>query len=520
MPEIADIAGELLRRRKALDGMREFREYMKATGELDYKFVPAAHHLLLLDALEGLVNGGAMVDGEWMDYKRLLIMMPPGGAKSTYCSIQFTNWYFAKFPDHNMLCASNTETLAENFNRRRRNVCLTEEWKQLSNTKLSADQQGVGKFSSEAGGSITAAGVGTGILGVRSNLNLLDDPILNFEQSNSTTIMDKQWEWYQADFRSRLIPSGKELIVTTRFGKRDIPGRILDLIKSGDEKDWRVIRIPMECDTHDDPMGRKLGDRLWPEWFTQDQVDVNKRDTQRWMGMYQQIPMDESGVWVGPENIQIADVVPDKLTLVCGVDIALTVGGGDYTVFVVAGMSDKGDLYIVHVSREQVDVDQTCDKFFTLMAEYDITYFYIDDDNSSKMLQRLLIEKCKNRNKTVPLHVMPMRGQDKEIRAAPLRGWFMQKRIFICKNSIWNNAFIAEAMDFPAVDHDDQIDALSLIGRQFTSIPKPTIKNESVDAINFFLQEKDGQLMTTASLDDLFEDNKRGGILQISRRRL
>ena len=520
MQDRLDVARELLRRRQALEGMEAFSGYMRATGELDFKFEPAAHHLLLIEALEGLVKGfGYTVDGEKIHYRRLLIMLPPGAAKSTYCSIQFVSWYLARFPDHNLLCASNTETLAENFNRRRRNISLSQEWQAVSGTALSKDQQGVGKFSTERGGSVTAAGVGTGILGVRSNLNLLDDPILNFEQSNSSTIMQKQWDWYQADFRSRLIPSGKELIVTTRFGKQDIPGRILSMIKNGEEKDWRVIRIPMECDAYDDPLGRELGERLWPEWFTEDQVNVNKRDTQRWMGMYQQIPMDESGVWVGPENLQVVDELPPKLTIVCGVDIALTLGGGDYTVFAVCGMSDKGNLYVIHISREQVDIDQTCEKFFTLMEEYDILNFYIDDDNSSKMMNRLLIEMCKARSKVVPLVMMKMAGSNKEIRAGPLRGWFMQKRIFFLKNSSWNNLLVAECMDFPAVDHDDQVDALSLVGRQFTSIPKPTKESEKVTPIKYALEKHDGGTRTTATLDELFEDNKRGGVLSASRRR-
>ena len=507
-----EAARELLRRRDGLASMGGFGDYMRDTGDLDFKFPPMAHHLILIDALEGLLDPET-------DYNKLLIMMPPGGAKSTYVSIQFALWYLAKFPEHNVLCASNTETLAENFNRRRRNACLTPQWKAVSGTELSKDQQGVGKFSTLAGGSCTAAGVGTGILGTRSNLNILDDPILNFEQSNSQNIMDKQWEWYQADFRSRLIPNAYELIVTTRFCKRDIPGRILDLIKSGDETRWKVIRLPMEADSADDPLGRELGDRLWPEWFTEEQVNVNKRDTQRWMGMYQQIPMDESGVWVGPENIQVVETLPHKLTIVCGVDIALTVGGGDYTVFVTAGIDDKRNLYVIDVVREQVDVDTTCNTFFRLMEEHDITYFYIDDDNSSKMLKRLLIEKCKNRGTVIPLQVMPMRGQDKEVRAAPLRGWFMQRRIFLLKNSAWNNLLIAELMDFPAVDHDDQVDAMSLIGRQFTSIPTPTKEQARSVKLDFFLQEKDGQLMTTVPLEQLYDENRQNGVLSISRRR-
>ena len=504
-----DAAKELLRRQNALTSMIDFGDYMRDTGDLDFKFPPVAHHKILIEGVEGLLGDA--------DYNKLLIMMPPGGAKSTYVSIQFALWYMAKFPQHNILCASNTETLAENFNRRRRNACLSTQWKNISGTELAKDQQGVGKFSTVAGGSCTAAGVGTGILGTRSNLNILDDPILNFEQSNSQTIMDKQWEWYQADFRSRLIPNALELIVTTRFGKRDIPGRILDLIKKGDEKGWKVIRLPMECDSTDDPLGRELGDRLWPEWFTQEQVDVNKRDTQRWMGMYQQIPMDESGVWVGPENIQIVETLPSKLTIVCGVDIALTVGGGDYTVFVTAGIDDKRNLYVIDVVREQVDVDTTCETFFRLMETYDITYFYIDDDNSSKMLNRLLIEKCRNRGMTIPLHVMPMRGQDKEVRAAPLRGWFMQKRIFFMKNSSWNNLLVAECMDFPACDHDDQIDAMSLIGRQFTAIPTPSKDQVDNIKLEFFVQKKDGKLMTTVPLEQLYDENKGLSLVRRSR---
>ena len=512
-----DVVQELLRRRQALASLESFGDYMRATGELDFKFRPAAHHLLLIDALERLDKG---------DFTRLLIMMPPGGAKSTYVSIQFTLWYLAKYPDKVILCASNTETLAENFNRRRRNCCLARDnegnalWQTLAETTLSKDQQGVGKFSTEFGGGCQAAGVGTGIVGTRSHVNLLDDPVLNFEQSMSANQMQKQWDWYQADFRSRLVPDGKEIIITTRWSKADIPGRILSLIRTGEEKDWHVIRIPMEADSADDPLGRQLGERLWPEWFTDDQVAVNKRDTQRWMGMYQQIPMDEAGVWVGAENIQVVDSLPAKLTLVCGVDIALTVGGGDYTVFAVCGIDDDRDLYIVDIVRQQVDVDTTCDTFFALMDMYDITYFYIDDDNSSKMLNRLLVEKCKSRSRIVPLYQMPMRGQDKEIRAAPLRGLFMQKRVKILKNDSWNNTFVAEAMDFPTVDHDDQIDALSLVGRQYSSIPTPTKDRDRYKPLEFFVKEVDGQQVTSVGLDKLFEENERRGILNVARRRI
>lgn len=503
-------ARELLARENAYSSLKGFGDFMQPTGELDYKFPPAAHHLVLIDALERLERG---------DTNKLMVMMPPGGAKSTYASVRFINWYQARHPDHGILAASNTEGLAENFNRRRRNACYTEEWKAISGTRLDKDQQGVGKFSTEVGGFCQAAGVGSGIVGTRSHLNLLDDPVLNFEQARSENQMQKQWDWYQADFRSRLIPEGKEIIVTTRWSKSDICGRILDLIKKGEETGWEIIRIPMECDSEDDPVGRQLGDRLWPEWFTQDMVDRNKRDTQIWMGMYQQIPMDETGVWVGAENIEVVDSLPPKLTIVCGVDIALTVGGGDYTVFSVCGIDDERNVFVMDVVRQQVDIDKTCDTFFNLMAMHDITYFYIDDDNASRMMQRLMIEKCKARNIVIPLLVMPLRGQNKEVRAAPLRGLFMQKRVKILNNATWTNTLIAELMDFPAVAHDDQVDALSLIGRQHPSIPTPTRSRAPDAGLEFFVKERDGIQMTTIGLDSLYKDQNRGK-LSIARRRI
>jgi predicted phage terminase large subunit-like protein len=195
-------------------------------------------------------------------------------------------------------------------------------------------------------------------------------------------------------------------------------------------------------------------------------------------------------------------------------------------VFAICGLSDERDLYLIDIIREQVDVDATCERFFSLMDEYDISYFYIDDDNSSKMLDRLLVEKCRQRGYIIPMIKMPTRGkgisggrgEGKEIRAAPLRGLFMQKRVKILRNPQWNPAFIAEAMEFPAVDHDDQIDALSLVGRQFSNIPTPTKERDKQPEIQFFLKERDGVVKTTIGLEAMFEASD--DILSMSRRRI
>ena len=63
------------------------------------------------------------------------------------------------------------------------------------------------------------------------------------------------------------------------------------------------------------------------------------------------------------------------------------------------------------------------------------------------------------------------------------------------------------------------IDALSLIGRQFTNIPTPTKDREKNANIDFFLKEQGGVVKTTIGLDTMFNDQGSSDVLNMARRR-
>ena len=44
-----------------------------------------------------------------------------------------------------------------------------------------------------------------------------------------------------------------------------------------------------------DPLGRKPGERLWPEWFIAERVETAKREPRAWNALYQQRPVVEEG---------------------------------------------------------------------------------------------------------------------------------------------------------------------------------------------------------------------------------
>jgi predicted phage terminase large subunit-like protein len=493
-------ARELLRRRRALESMVGFRDYMASTGAADFQHAPARHHLLMIRELERLERG---------ESQRLLILAPPGSAKSTYCSIQYPLWRLARRPSENILCAGNTQDLAEQFNRRRRNVALSAEWHTLAEVKLAADLQGAGHFGTEREGGIRAAGVSSAVVGFRSTLNVLDDPIRGIEEALSRTTLDKQWEWFNSEFRTRLVPDGKELIVSTRWARNDIAGRILALIGEGKEH-WSVLRLPMVADSDHDALGRQPGDILWPEYFTPDHVERKQQNVLLWSTQFQQVPLDNSGSWIGAEHIEYVDGPTEELQPIIAVDLALSVGKGDWTVFVVAGVDSKRRLHILDVLRARTSPEESARNLYDLCERYRPAEVLIDNDNASKVFSRLVMAIGQATGRSPPpILPQPMRGRDKETRAAAIRGLFLAGTVRVCRRG-WNAALHHELVSFPSGDHDDQIDALGLIGRRYPSMSRPIFDGQNEDGqVETGHPDAAGRSYTGANLQNMFEDRER-----------
>lgn len=492
-------AAELLRRDAARDSLTDFREYMAASQSVDFQHPPAQHHQLIMHKLEALERG---------DIQRLMILAPPGSAKSTYCSIQFPLWRLARRPEQNILTASNTQELADNFNRRRRNLALTAEWQALAETKLADDLQGVTHFGTQRQGGIRAAGVGSSIVGFRSHLNVLDDPIRGLDEALSAPTLEKQWDWFNHEFRTRLVPNGRELIVSTRWAKQDIAGRLL----ATESQRWDILRLPMVADRDDDPLGRELGESLWPEYFGPEFIAEKQKNVLLWSTQFQQTPLDESGSWVGQGHLHFVDSLPDNLSYVLAVDLALTLGRGDYTVIVVAGLDADRNLYIVKVDRSRCTPEKTVAKIAELNELYSPTAVLADDDNMIKVMRPLMHEIYRSQGKSPPpLEAIPMRGKDKETRAAAIRGLFLADRVRILKRT-WAATLAAELLDFPSGEHDDQVDALGLIGRRYPVLvagggirPQRLLAGRSQPRV---ILRPDGVFELTTNLDEMFNDRE------------
>ena len=219
-----------------------------------------------------------------------MIFAPPGSAKSTYASILHTPWHFAAHPDHCVIAASHTAELAEKWGRRVRN--LVAEHSAVLGVSLATDSQAAGRWETDSGGEYFAAGVGGAIAGRRADLVVIDDPIRSREDADSETVRDKIWDWYKSDLYTRLKPGGRIVLIQTRWHEDDLAGRLLaDMAAGGDQ--WEIISLPALAEAND-PLGRAVGQPLWPEWEDIANLERKRRAVgpRDWSALYQQRPAE------------------------------------------------------------------------------------------------------------------------------------------------------------------------------------------------------------------------------------
>src|SRR5690349_13597541 len=155
---------------------------------------PAQHHKLLIEHLEAV---------ERREITRLMIFMPPGSAKSTYTSVLFPAWLMARNMNLNVLAASHTADLAEDFSKRVQGI--VREFKDILGYSLSNEAANL--WNTSNGGRYRAAGVGGPIAGFRSDIAVIDDPVKNRKDADSPTYRETAYNWFRADVLPRLRPN-------------------------------------------------------------------------------------------------------------------------------------------------------------------------------------------------------------------------------------------------------------------------------------------------------------------------
>jgi len=431
------------------------------------------HHLLWLDCLQRVEDG---------KIKRLMGLMPPGSAKSTYTSILFPVHVMGRFPGHQVIVANYGSDLPRKWGRKARGIVKQAAFRQIFNTTLSKESAAADEWALSNGSEYMGAGVLTGITGNRADGVVWDDLIKGREAADSDIIRQKTWEAYVDDLLTRKKPNAWEIGITTRWHEDDVAGRILPLGYAGesgwvdgrDGNRWYVVCIPAEAERADDVLGRKVGELIWPEQFDADHFAQFKRIPRTWTALYQQRPSPEEGNYFKADWLRPIEKLPPRehLRIYGASDYAVTSQGGDYTVHVVVGLDADGRMYLLDVWRRQAASNVWVEAFCDLVREHRPIGWAEELGQIRGAIGPHLDRRIRERATFVTRTPFPARG-DKGVRAQSIRGRMALDGLYVEAGAPWLADFRAELLSFPAGRHDDQVDAIGLIGQLLDRMVPP-----------------------------------------------
>lgn len=430
----------------------------------------ADHHALILDAMQRLADG---------EFLNLMLLCPPGSAKSTYADVVFVPWFMSRKPRQNVILASYGSDLVRKQGRRARQLVRSRSFGNLfPDIGLSTESSAADEWALSNGSEFMAGGILSGITGNRSDLNVIDDPVKGREEAESETIRKKTREAYDDDLRTRLKPGGRTLLIQTRWHGDDLAGSILPedwsgesgLIECRDGQRWYVLCIPAKAERADDPLGREPGEYLWPEWFPEEHWKPFEKNARTWSSLYQQRPAPEEGTYFKRDWFEaphgrhepFSMPFPSHMRLYGWSDFAVTEDDGDFTEHGVWALDHNGKIYQVDWWFGQTSSDQWIESMIDMMALYCPRCWFGEGGVIEKAVKPMLLRRMRERQVRCRTEWIPS-VSSKTIRA---RG--IQSRAAMGEVSLLNDdrgeRVLKQLLEFPAGRYDDAVDVCSGMG--------------------------------------------------------
>jgi predicted phage terminase large subunit-like protein len=413
------------------------------------KYQTAKHHKQIAEQLERVERG---------EVDRLMLLVPPRHGKSELASKRFPAWYLGRHPDHQFLSVSATKELAADFGRDVRNIVGSEEYQSVFDTKLAEDSQAKGKWHTSAGGIYYAVGIDGTVMGRGGHVVLVDDPFASMQDAMSEQTRKVVWEFYTGTLYNRMMPGGKIVIINHRMHEDDLSGRLLAQQAAGGDK-WEVVELKALSDD---------GEALWPEWYpVEGLARIRANSTPRyWSSLYQQNPTPDDGIYFKAEWLRPYTQAPARETMriYMGSDYAVTAQGGDFTVHIVVGLDPEGRMYLLDIWRKQAASDEWVEAFCDLVLKWRPIGAAEEQGQIRAGIGPFLDKRSRDRRAYVARDAFPTRG-DKAVRAQSIRARMASGGLYVPTGASWYPDFRSELLAFDAGKHDDQVDALGLVGQ-------------------------------------------------------
>lgn len=426
------------------------------------------------------------------ELKRVLILAPPGGAKTTWFSLSFVPWYVQRHVDHSVLNMTSSDSQAAKIGTVVSNVLE----KSPENAAIFPDpncradkdrgwssEKGYflkGKPMSSKDPNYQSAGFTSRILGARLRGIVLDD-ILDEQQSRSDLILADAKALIDNTLETRLHPTlGWMVCIMTSWNERDIPHFLAN------KQQWHVVHIPALGDPDIKPISPRAyfyhlepGESFWPQRFPAEVLQAIRSDPDRggakFNAVFQADPTAMGGdvfkaaSWFRPlpPDFDVRGgkdnrAPRERLRTVAYMDPNFSaLKTSDETAIVTVGFDDVKNIYILGCRRGHFSVkSEYVDAIVEQIEIHQPALFGMEDSAWRQSFCREIWREVMRQVVIGSPHPNVPRG-DKESRARVPASYGEQGKLYIDLEAPWAQDLIVQCLGFPNGLHDDMVDALS-----------------------------------------------------------
>lgn len=459
---------------------------------IDPEYSDPPHIRLLADALHQVQRYVETRGREGIG--RLIVNLPPRTGKSLTVSKRFPAFLLGQHPDWRIALIGYNDEFAADFSRAVRAQCSQYERTDESERyhlvfpeiNVNPASSAVGRWAlanrSADDPSVVAAGINGSLVGRGFHVIVIDDPVKNRIEAESPAYREQLKSQYKGTIRTRLEPGGAIIVCATRWHEDDLPGWLIAQEKIGGEH-YHVINIPAliedEEDKAGDPLGRDIGESIWPERLPVHELLALKAAVMdyEWASQYKGRPKPSQGGLIPRSYFagKILPMLPDKFRSLNGAppaerlkwvrywDLAVsTAQQADYFASARLAFDSDENLYVADMVRDKLEwPDQREVIKGVMLSELELgTHHYIEEAmHGQAAVQDFLRDKDLRR---VPIEGVKV-DKDKRIRAMPFITRAKAGKVYLIAGA-WVQDFLNEASNFTGSGkdaHDDQIDTCS-----------------------------------------------------------
>jgi predicted phage terminase large subunit-like protein len=324
------------------------------------------------------------------------------------------------------------------------------------------------------GGEYFACGVGAALAGRGAHFLIVDDPFSEQDVLNGNyEVFDRVYEWFTYGARTRLMPQGKVAIVHTRWHPNDLIGRLgKDMGRITNSDQYEMFEFPAIFNENTD--NEKA---LWPDFYDLEALHRTKASMPlfQWNAQFQQSPTAEEGALVKREwwKRWDADDPPSCEYVIMTLDAAAEKNTrADFTALLTWGVFNDerytdGSSHIILLNSINVRVEFHELKELALREykEWQPDSFIVEKKSSGTPLFQEL------RRMGIPVsEFTPHRGTgDKIARINAISDIFRSGMVWYPAGRKWAEEVVEQVAAFPASDHDDMVDCVSMALARFRS---------------------------------------------------